>query len=82
LVGLAGISFVSRRQRSQSRHALDGGRPEKFKMDFYQPGVRGSAPQYGNGKFAVNSRTHWRTLNAMSNPIFQNLCFIRAGSVA
>jgi hypothetical protein len=44
--------------------------------------IKASTPQHGKGNFAVNSRRYWRTLTAMSNPIFQNLCFIRAGSVA
>jgi hypothetical protein len=41
-----------------------------------------SAPQHRKGNFAVSSGTHWRTLGAMSNSIFQNPCFIRAASVA
>jgi hypothetical protein len=39
-------------------------------------------PQYGKDNVAVSSRAYWRTLDAMSNPIFQNRCFIRASSVA
>ena len=49
---------------------LDGLRPEKFKMDF---SIRHSRPfglQYGKGNFTVNSRAVWRTLAAVSNPIF------------
>jgi hypothetical protein len=51
------------------------------KWIFINPAFEASAPQHGIGNFAVNSRAYWRTLGAMSNPIFQNLCFIRTGSV-
>jgi len=33
------------------RHALDDRRPEKFKMDYYQPGVRGVRASTRQGKF-------------------------------
>jgi hypothetical protein len=59
----------------KSSHALDGLRPEKFKMDF---SIRHSglfSLQYGKGNFTVNSRAVWRTLAAVSNGIF--LCDFR-----
>jgi hypothetical protein len=51
-------------------------------MDFsLNPAFEATVPQHGKDNVAVSSRAYWRTLDAMSNPIFQNLCFIRAGSV-
>jgi hypothetical protein len=55
----------------KSRHALDGPRPEKFKMDL---SIRHSRPpglQYGKGNFTVNSTPVWRTLAPVSNPFFR-----------
>jgi hypothetical protein len=52
------------------------------KWIFLNPAFEAAAPQHGKGNFAVNSWTYWRTPVTMSNPIFQNLCFIRASSVA
>jgi hypothetical protein len=63
------------------RPALDGG-PGKVQNGLFNPAFEASAPQYGKGNVAVNSQAHWRTLNSMSNPIFQILCFIRVSSVA
>jgi hypothetical protein len=54
-----------------SNHALDGPRPEKFKMDFSIRHSRPSGLQYGKGNFTVNSRGVWRTLAAVSNPFFR-----------
>jgi hypothetical protein len=54
----------------KNNHALDGPRPEKFKMDF---SIRHSRPlglQYGKGNFTVNSQAVWRTLATVSNPFF------------
>jgi hypothetical protein len=41
----------------KSSHALDGPRPEKFKMDFSIRHLRPFGPQYGKGNFTVNSPT-------------------------
>jgi hypothetical protein len=55
----------------KSSHALDGLRPEKFKMDFLIRHSRPFSLQYGKGNFTVNSVAVWRTLAAVSNPFFK-----------
>jgi hypothetical protein len=49
---------------------------------FLSPAFEASVPQHGKGNFAVSSRTYWRSSGVMSNPIFQNRGFIRAGFLA
>jgi hypothetical protein len=84
LVGLAGISIASQLQRSQTPSRIGRRAPGKVQKDYIiiNPAFKASTPQNDKGNFAVNSPAYWRTLRAMSNPIFQNLCFIRGGSVA
>jgi hypothetical protein len=53
--------------------ALDGPRPEKFKMDL---SIRRSRPlglHYGKGNFTVNSTPLWRTSAAVSNPFLTQI---------
>jgi hypothetical protein len=47
LVGLTGFQLPD----MKGRHALDARWPEKLKLDFYQPCVRGSAASIRQGKF-------------------------------
>jgi hypothetical protein len=56
----------------KSSHALDGLRPEKFKMDLSLRHSRPLSLQYGKGNFTVNSKPVWRTLAAVSNPFFRH----------
>jgi len=82
LAGLAGISIASRHHQSQMPSRIGRRATGKVQNGLFNPAFEASAPQHGKGNFAVNSETYWRTPVTMSNPIFQNLCFIRAGSPA
>ena len=82
LAGLAGILVASRRHGRKCRHALDGTRPEWFNMDFSQPGIRGICASIRQRQCRSQFTGILAHFGRMSNPIFQNRCFIRAGSVA
>jgi hypothetical protein len=74
-IGLAGISIASRRSRSQLPSRIGRRAPGKVQNGLFNPAFEASAPQHGKGNFAVNSRTYWRTLGTMSNPIFKKFVF-------
>jgi hypothetical protein len=82
LAGLAGILLpLGVNGRQCYPHWTAGARivQDGFSLN---PAFEATVPQYGKDNVAVSSQPYWRTSNPMSNPIFQNRCFIRAGSVA